>query len=69
MLVIAVNKVNGKNSQIFKESDQFSTKNSPFQGASSALEMKFHIQALFKEIKDLHESCKVKGMAFKKNIY
>ena len=37
--------------------DQFSRKNSHIQGVSSALEMTFQIQALFKEFKDLHEPC------------
>jgi len=48
-----VNQKNKKHTN-FKEFDQFSRKNSPFHGVSSALEMAFQTQALFKELKDLH---------------
>ena len=49
----AVNEVNSKNSQISRSLINFQEKNSHLQGVSSALEMTFHIQALFKEFKDL----------------
>ena len=51
----AVNEVNSKNSQISRSLINFQEKNSHLQGVSSALEMTFHIQALFKDFKDLHE--------------
>ena len=38
-----------------KELDEISRKNSHFREVSSALEMTFHIPALFMELKDLHE--------------
>ena len=57
VLLIAVNKENSKIFTNIKKVNQFSRKNSHFQGVSSALEMKFQIQALFKEVKDLHKQC------------
>ena len=51
MLFIAVRKVQSKNSQ----TSRGLSKNSHFQGVSSALEKTFQIQVLFKDFKDLHD--------------
>ena len=56
MLFIAVHEENSKTSQISGSFIHFQ-KIYHFQGASSALEKTFQIQALFKEFKDLHELC------------
>jgi len=45
-----VNKVSKKTFTNFNEFDQISRKSSHFQGVSSALEKKFQILALFKEV-------------------
>ena len=41
----------------FNEFNQFSRKNSHCLGVSSAPEMTYQIQALFKDFKDMYESC------------
>ena len=56
-LLIAVNEVNSKHSQISRSMINFQEKFS-FARSSSALEKRFQIQALFKEFKDLHKPWK-----------
>ena len=61
-LFVAVKELNSKTLTNFMECDHFSKKNFHFQGVSSALEMTFQIQALFKEFKELYEPlCCIQG--------
>ena len=55
MLIVAVNEVNSKHSEMSWTLINFQGKNSHDQRFSSALEMTFQIPAFFKELKDLHD--------------